>query len=82
MWASVSSRSILVTSSPIAAPVRATVAGSMWSAWWAKKAITVRTRTGPVRRSSALSRIEAAASSSITAWRFFSSTCRRLRKNR
>ena len=60
MLESAFSRSTRVTSRPTAAPVRATVAGSTWSAWWAKKASTVSTSTGPVRRSSAESRIEAA----------------------
>ena len=52
IFASACSSGIRVTSSPIAAPVSATVAGSTPSSWWTKKARTVPIRTGTVRRSS------------------------------
>jgi hypothetical protein len=63
------------------APAIATVAGSMCSAWWAKKVRIVATRTGTVRLSSSRSSIALAGSSSMTRKRASGLTCN-CRRNR
>ena len=64
------------------APVMATVAGSMCSAWWAKNTRIVATSTGTVRLSSGMSSIALRASSSSTRRRASGVACSPRRKTR
>ena len=70
-----------MTSSITAAPASATVAGSRCSGLWTKKTRIVTTRIGTVRRASAGSSIELAASSAITRSRASGAICSRERND-